>query len=115
MAVKCRKCKTTLVPPRAFCPKCYTSISDWVQLSGKGKLTTYTIIHAPPTQFQALAPYAVGIVELKEGPKIPGMIKNVKLEDIRVGMDLVVDFETSPPQTWPRWPRYYFTEPPAEK
>jgi hypothetical protein len=45
---------------------------------------------------------------LTEGPQLPGMIRNLKLEDLRIGMDLEVDFETTVPKEWPRWPRYFF-------
>lgn len=108
MAVRCSKCNAIITPPRSICPKCTGTESEWVELKRRGKLLTYTIIHFPPSQFQALAPYAVGILKLEEGPKLPGMIKNVKLEDLRIGMDLAVDFEATSPKEWPKWPRYFF-------
>jgi len=58
-----------------------------------------------------MAPYAVGIAKLEEGVQLPGMIKSARLEDIKIGMDLVVDFETAIPKVWPQWPRYYFKQP----
>ena len=108
MAVKCDKCGAVICPPRTICPKCYSNKLDWVELKGRGTLLTFTIIHFPPIQFQALAPYAVGIIKLEEGPQLSGMIKNLKLEEVRVGMQLTVDFETTIPKEWPRWPRYFF-------
>jgi len=108
MAVRCNSCAALVTPPRSICPKCSGNEFGWVELKRRGKLLTYTIIHFPPSQFQALAPYAVGIIELEEGPKLPGMIKNVKLEDLRIGMDLSVGFEATSPKEWPKWPRYFF-------
>jgi uncharacterized OB-fold protein len=108
MAVKCRACGSLICPPRTICPKCLADKFDWVQLNGFGQLLTYTVIHFPPGQFQALAPYAVGIVKLADGPQLPGMIKNVKLEELHIGMKLQIDFETALPKEWPRWPRYFF-------
>jgi uncharacterized OB-fold protein len=108
MAVKCKRCGALICPPRTICPKCLADKFDWTQLTGLGQLLTYTVIHFPPGQFQALAPYAVGIVRLTDGPQLPGMIKNVKLEDLHIGMELKVDFETTLPKEWPRWPRYFF-------
>lgn len=108
MGVKCTRCGAVIWPPRGICPKCFADKFDWIEFRGKGKLMTYTVIHFPPTQFQAMAPYAVGIVKLAEGPQVPGMIRNVKLEDLRIGMDLQVDFESGIPKEWPRWPRYFF-------
>lgn len=108
MGVKCKKCGDLICPPRGICRKCLSTTVEWMEFKGKGKLLTYTIIHFPPIQFQALAPYAVGILKLEQGPQLPGMIKHVKLEELRIGMDLQVDFETALPKEWPRWPRYFF-------
>jgi hypothetical protein len=46
---------------------------------------------------------------LAEGPQLPGMIRNVKLEGLRIGMGLQVGFESGVLKEWPRWPRYFFT------
>ena len=108
MGTKCAKCRAIMCPPRAICRKCVSDKFEWVEFKGRGKLLTYTIIHFPPTQFQALAPYAVGIVKLEEGPQLSTMIKNVKVEEIRIGMPLQVDYETAIPKEWPRWARYFF-------
>jgi hypothetical protein len=108
MGVKCKRCGAVIWPPRGICPKCLGYAFEWVEFVGRGKLLTFTIIHFPPGQFQALAPYAVGILKLGEGPQLPGMIREVRLADLKIGMDLQVDFETAIPKEWPRWPRYFF-------
>ena len=108
MAAKCKKCGTTLLPPRPMCTKCFSSDLEWVELKNKGKLLTYTVIHVSPKQFESLIPYAVGIVELEDDLKLPGMIRGVEPEKISVGMDLNVDFDTTIPSEWPAWPRYFF-------
>ena len=108
MGVRCKRCGEMLCPPRTICPNCFANTFEWTEIKGLGKLLTYTIIHFPPSHFQALAPYAVGILKLQEGVQLPGMIRNVKLEDLRIGMELQVDFETTVPKEWPRWPRYFF-------
>jgi scaffold protein (connect acetoacetyl-CoA thiolase and HMG-CoA synthase) len=109
MAGKCKRCGKTHLPPRPLCDNCYSQEFEWVEVSGKGKLLTYTVIHIAPTQFQALAPYAVGILQLENGLKLPGMIPNVPKEQLKVGMELAIDFGTcSTTQTWPQWQRYCF-------
>lgn len=111
MAAKCSKCGTLLLPPRPVCTKCLSTDFKWVELRGKGKLLSYTVIHVSPVQFESMTPYTVGIVELEDGPHLPGMIRDVEPEKIRVGMDLKVDFDTSIPTQWPLWPRYFFRPP----
>jgi uncharacterized OB-fold protein len=109
MGGKCRKCGKIHLPPRPLCDKCLSTEFEWVELPRTGRLLTYTIIHVAPTQFQNMAPYAVGIVQLENGVKIPGMIKDAPLDKIRVGMQLKMEFEeTQPTQQWPQWPRYHF-------
>ena len=108
MGIKCKKCAAIIWPPRGMCPKCFGNEFEWIEFNRGGRLLTFTVIHFPPSQFQAMAPYAVGILKLKEGPQLPGMIKHVKPTDLKIGMDLLVDFETAIPKEWPRWPRYFF-------
>jgi uncharacterized OB-fold protein len=58
---------------------------------------------------QNLTPYAVGIVELENGLKLPGMIQDVAQEQLKVDMELTLDFGTcNQPGQWPTWPRYCF-------
>ncbi|MCJ7762579.1 Zn-ribbon domain-containing OB-fold protein [Candidatus Bathyarchaeota archaeon] len=109
MAGKCLKCGKIHLPPRPLCDNCYSTEFQWVEISGKGKLLTYSIIHVAPPQFQSLTPYTVGIIELDGGLKIPGMIQNLKQEQLKIGMPLTVDFGTcSTTQQWPQWQRYCF-------
>ena len=106
---KCKKCGKVHLPPRPLCDNCYSKEFEWTEIPARGKLLTYTIIYIAPTQFQSLAPYAMGIVQLENGLKLPGMIKGVAQEQIRIGMDLIMEFGTSAAtQPWPQWPRYYF-------
>lgn len=111
MSAKCNKCGLIFVPPRPMCPECLSNDLSWTQLKNKGKLLTYTVIYVAPEEFQHMAPYAIGIVELEDGVRLPGIIQNIKHEDLRVGMELEVDFDTTVQSTWPQWPRYFFKPP----
>ncbi len=111
MAAKCNRCGESMLPPRPFCKKCCSKDLRLVELKGKGKLLSYTVIHVAPKQFEKLAPYAVGIVKLQEGPQLLGFIRGVELNKLKIGMNLTVDFEKTSTVTttqWPAWPRYYF-------
>ena len=108
MAVKCSKCGRLLVPPRMLCPDCYSSNFQWIQLSGRGKLQTYSVVHIAPKAFASEAPYTIGIVRLDEGVSLPGRILLNKGQEVEVGMDLTVDFESAQTNGWPQWPRYVF-------
>ena len=108
MAAKCNECGTVLLPPKPMCTKCLSTNLKWIELEGAGKLLSYTVIYIAPEQFQSIAPYTVGIVEFKSGLRLPGMIRDVDSEEIKIGMNLKVDFDTSTSSQWPAWTRYFF-------
>ena len=73
-----------------------------------GKLISYTIIHVAPEQFQSIAPYTVGIVEFNNGLRLPGIIRNVNPDEIKVGLALKIGFDSQKSSEWPTWTRYFF-------
>ena len=111
MGVKCGKCNAVFAIPRTVCPKCHSAGMEWVQLKGTGKLLSYSIVYVSTPEFQAQTPYAVGIVELDEGARLSGIVRNVNNDDLRIGMNLVVNYEDTTSQEWPQWPRYFFRNP----
>ena len=58
MGVKCPKCKRVLLPPRAFCERCFVPLEDWVEVGDEGSIVTFTICYE---KFTGLPdpPYAV--------------------------------------------------------
>ncbi len=90
---RCRKCGKVNFPPKGVCKYCNAS-SDFeeVQLSGRGRVHTFTLIGAgaaPPEfaeQEKAGGSYPVAIVEFEEGPKVIGQLADVRLQDVRIGM-----------------------------
>ncbi|MEM2840116.1 MAG: Zn-ribbon domain-containing OB-fold protein [Candidatus Bathyarchaeia archaeon] len=108
MAVRCSRCGRLILPPRPTCPECYSTDLGWVQLSGRGRLETYSEVYVPPKNFASKSPYVIGIVRLVEGVALPGQIVVDRGEKAEVGMELSVDFESAPAEGWPQWPRYFF-------
>jgi len=106
---KCTKCGKVHLPPRPLCDNCYSKDFEWLEIPTRGKLLTYTVIHIAPAKFQSMTPYTMGIVQLGDDLKIPGMIKGLVPEQLKIGMDLKMEFgECAATQPWPQWPRYSF-------
>lgn len=108
MGVKCEGCGALYSLPKRVCSKCGSKKLSWFPLRGTGKLVSYTMIHVAPPAFQGEAPYALGMVELDEGVRLLSRIKEVKFEELKVGMRVAVGFEKNGGEGWPRWPKYYF-------
>jgi uncharacterized OB-fold protein len=109
MAARCTRCGRLHLPPRPLCDNCYSTSFEWIELSRKGKLVAFTVIHIAPSQFQHMVPYAVGIVQLQNGLRLPGIISGVSTDKLRIGLEVTFDFQAcNGKETWPKWPRYCF-------
>lgn len=91
-ANKCTSCGKINFPPRLICSVCHAKDMEKTKLAETGKVLTYTIIRVPPHQFVDQAPYAVGIVELDDGVKITGQIVDCDFEDIKIGLNVKIEF-----------------------
>ena len=91
MASRCKKCGHTSFPPRADCPKCLSGEFEYFQLSGEGTLVTYTRIDAAPAGFEDMAPYVVGVVDLKETGRLLAWVgDSIPEKEIEIGMRIQV-------------------------
>ena len=89
MASRCKKCGATSFPPRADCEACMSDAFEFLEVSGKGTLHTFTRIVAAPTGFEDVVPYTVGVVDLEEGGKALAWFgETIEEDDIRIGMEL---------------------------
>ena len=91
-ASQCTSCNAIHLPDRLICPECGHDEFSKMNLSGKGKLKTYTIIRTAPSGFTDFAPYAVGVVELDEGLSVLGQITDCDPEQLNLGDRLTSKF-----------------------
>lgn len=91
-ASKCKECGKIFFPPRLICSNCKSRDFENIKLSREGKLLTYTIIRVAPSQFVDQVPYAVGIVELKEGVNLLMQITDCDLDKLEIGMNVRIEF-----------------------
>lgn len=91
---RCQDCKQAYFYPRILCPHCWSDNVEWEEMSGKGHVYTYTVIHrAPHPAFGEDVPYIVAVVELDEGPRLPVNIVECDIERICVDLPVEVVFE----------------------
>ncbi|MBI1848169.1 MAG: OB-fold domain-containing protein [Candidatus Rokubacteria bacterium] len=70
---RCAECGRLSVAASA-CPFCGAVGGQSVELSGRGRLQSFTIIRIAPARYAAEAPYAVGLVALDEGATITARV-----------------------------------------
>jgi uncharacterized OB-fold protein len=98
---ECDACGKSVFYPRAICPHCWSDKLHWRDASGRGRLKSYSVVHRPGhPAWGAVVPYAIGLVELEEGPTMLSQIL-APIETIAVGMPLMVQMTQVGKETLP--------------
>ncbi|GIX46942.1 MAG: DNA-binding protein [Candidatus Tectimicrobiota bacterium] len=92
---RCRACQEFYYYPRNTCPYCLGSDVEWVRLSGRGTVYTFTVTYQHGGEgFRDEVPFVIAYVEL-EGTGGVKMLTNVVECDpaqVRIGMPVEVTF-----------------------
>jgi uncharacterized OB-fold protein len=88
---KCKDCGFIRWPAAIICPECYSHDSEWIVVSGKGKIYSFVVYHiAYHSGFKDDLPYVVAIVKLKEGPHIYTNITKCNPAEVKCDMPVEV-------------------------
>jgi len=77
LGLKCKECGTITVPPKMVCRKCASPDMEIIELTGKGKIQTFTTCNVAPEGREDEVPYIIVLVELNEGPWIMGNLTGI--------------------------------------
>jgi uncharacterized protein len=113
---KCSGCGRMRIPPRPMCPHCRSIASEWVPLSGRGRVWSFVVPHPPLLPaYTDLAPFNVITVELDEDPSLrlignlvasaDGAINEIDPHSIEIGEPVRVVFAKVEDVYLPRWVR----------
>jgi uncharacterized protein len=73
---RCADCRQLQFYPRSGCRHCGGTDLSWEQMSGSGRIYSYTVIHRAPFEaFAADVPYVYAIIQLDEGPRVVATIE----------------------------------------
>jgi uncharacterized OB-fold protein len=91
---KCDNCGTLRFPPNPQCSRCLSTASSWIEVSGRGEVYSFNVMHQVyHPGFAPDIPYAVVVVKLEEGTKLLSNLVGIKPSEIRCGMPVEVVFE----------------------
>lgn len=95
---RCKRCSNFFWYPREQCPNCFSQDLEWVPVSGKGRVYSFTIVHqAADPAFQEEAPHVLAVIELDEGVRMISSLVDCAIEDARVDMQVMVSFDDVTP------------------
>jgi uncharacterized OB-fold protein len=95
---RCRDCGTQRLYPRALCPACLSSSTEWVRASGRGSVYSFTVTHQNQSPgFRDELPYVLALVELDEGPRLMTNVVGCAPDAVRIGMRVEVVYDDVAP------------------
>ncbi|NUU26051.1 MAG: hypothetical protein HOV68_31810 [Streptomycetaceae bacterium] len=93
---RCRRCSRYIHLPEALCPKCGGGDLGWDEVSGRGTVHTFSVVHrtfAPG--FADRTPYVIAWIDLVEQPALRafGNVLGLPPADVRIGLPVRLCFE----------------------
>jgi uncharacterized OB-fold protein len=94
---RCESCSTDSFPPRGICRACRSRVTAWVEVTGSGRVYSFTVNHQrwmPDME----VPFALVLVEFDEHPgvRVVGRLRGCPTDDVVIGMEVAVGFEPGP-------------------
>lgn len=78
---RCADCQTLRHPPRPMCGECHSMQWDAIESSGKGTISSYTVLRHP--QFPGYEyPLVIVLVELEEGTRFISQLVACEPQDV---------------------------------
>jgi len=85
---RCKDCGAVFFPPRADCYKCLTSNMEWFDVSGTGKLVSYSKLEYAPVGFEGDLPYCIALLDYGDYKVFGRLAGDLPQEEVEVGMDM---------------------------
>jgi len=88
MASQCKDCGTIFFPPRADCYKCLDSNMEWIEVTGEGKLLSYSKLEYAPVGFGDDLPYSIALLDYGDYKVFGRLASDLPDENVEVGMQM---------------------------
>lgn len=90
IGMRCNSCSLSIFPPATLCTACGSEDVEAIDLSTRGTVYTYTIVHVSYGS-PIPAPYIAAYVMLEDGGFAYSLIVGCEPEDVSVGMDVQLE------------------------
>jgi len=88
MYTRCNTCGTIFFPPRADCAGCLSSDMEWCEVSGTGKLVSYSQLQYAPVGFEADVPYSIAMLDYGDYQVFGRLDDDLDLAEVKIGMPM---------------------------
>lgn len=88
MGTRCRTSGRYYFPPRAHCFESMSDDMDWFEVTGTGKLVSFSTLKYAPTGFKEDLPYTIALLDYGEYKVFGRIDPAVPEADLTVGMEM---------------------------
>ena len=96
MGTRCKDCGKAFFPPRSDCYQCLPGEMEWFEVSGTGKLVTYSKLEYAPIGFEADVPYCIALLDYGDYKVFGRLDRNLTQAETEVGMEMKTVANTLP-------------------
>jgi uncharacterized OB-fold protein len=95
LGTRCPVCNRVYVPARSVCKDCFAQLKEWVEVSDKGTVLSYSIDYGAKPIIQPVEPPVIyGIIQLDGSDTgLVHMLGEVDPEQLRIGMRVQAVFK----------------------
>jgi uncharacterized protein len=91
VAQRCSSCRALRHPPRPMCPHCHSFDFEAQELSGRGIVYSFAVLHHPQNPVFEY-PVVAALIDLEEGVRLMSNLRGLDPSEIRIGMEVVVGY-----------------------
>ena len=82
---RCPSCSQRYLDDVDLCPACLqVTPTERIEVSGAGKIYSFSRVHVAPEQFKSIVPYYLAIVDLDEGPRMMARLQTQDGDHVRI-------------------------------
>jgi uncharacterized protein len=91
VAQRCSACGALRHPPRPMCPHCHSLDFEPQELSGRGTVYSFAVLHHPQNPAFEY-PVLAALIDLEEGVRLMSNLRGMDPSEVRIGMPVAVTY-----------------------
>lgn len=92
LGARCTRCGITYVPAAAYCERCLSELTEWVEVGSRGAVETFTLLHVAADGSLLDEPQIVAFVRLGDGGLIH-FLGEIEPAAVAIGMPVEAVFK----------------------
>ena len=95
MATYCPQCDYTYMPPRAYCERCFSELTEWVTVPNQGRIHAFTVLYYDLEDKPLGKPQIVALIEMDGCDGVfMHLLDGIAPDDVCIGMEVQAVFKS---------------------